>query len=85
MQRYEAVAEERGFGYIDSYTNFLTYRFKDDRDSTAIAQWLLERGVIVRNLASYGLNGIRITIGTPEQNDRFFTLFNQCLDTQTTA
>ena len=35
----------------------------------------MEKGIIVRNLGAYGMNAIRVTIGTPEQNVRFFELF----------
>ena len=75
IQRYEAFAKENGFAYIESYTNFITYLFSDDMDSTKIADALLKRGVIIRNLASYGMNAIRITVGTARQNDIFFKYF----------
>ena len=80
LQRYEAFAKENGFAYIESYTNFITYLFTDDMDSTNIADALLKRGVIIRNLASYGLNAIRITVGTAKQNDMFFRHFLEVLD-----
>ena len=73
--RYEAFAKENGFAYIDSYTNFITYLFDERMDSTKISDALLQRGVIIRNLASYGMNAIRITIGTERQNDIFFRQF----------
>jgi histidinol-phosphate aminotransferase len=75
IKRYEAFAKEQGFGYIESYTNFITYLFDDTMDSTKIADALLKRGVIIRNLASYEMNAIRITIGTTRQNDIFFKHF----------
>jgi len=75
IQRYEAFAKENGFTYIESYTNFITYLFSDDMDSTKIADDLLKRGVIIRNLASYGMNAMRITVGTAKQNDIFFKHF----------
>ena len=75
IQRYEAFAKENGFAYIESYTNFITYLFTDDMDSTKIADALLKRGVIIRNLTSYGMNAIRITVGTAKQNDIFFKHF----------
>ena len=75
IKRYEAFANEQGFRYIESYTNFITYLFEDTMDSTQIADDLLKRGVIIRNLASYGMNAIRITIGTQRQNDIFFKHF----------
>jgi len=75
IKRYESFANENGFKYIESYTNFITYIFEDSMDSTAIADALLKRGVIIRNLASYGMNALRITIGTEKQNDIFFKHF----------
>ena len=75
IKRYEAFAEAQGFKYIESYTNFITYLFDESMDSTKIADALLKRGVIIRNLASYEMNAIRITVGTAKQNDTFFKHF----------
>ncbi len=79
IKRYEAFAKENGFDYIDSYTNFITYLFPEDMDSTAISDALLKRGVIIRNLASYGMNAVRITVGTARQNDIFFKHFSEVI------
>ena len=79
IKRYETFAKENGFEYIESYTNFITYLFDDSMNSTKIADALLKRGVIIRNLASYGMNAMRITIGTKEQNDIFFKQFLEVL------
>ncbi|MEA3490353.1 MAG: histidinol-phosphate transaminase [Campylobacterota bacterium] len=79
IQRYEDFAKRRGVNYIDSYTNFITYLFDHKYDSTEVADRLLEQGVIIRNLASYGMNAIRITVGTPEQNDIFFQKFSEVI------
>lgn len=75
--RYEAFAKENGFNYIESYTNFITYLFTEDMNSTTIADALFKEGVIVRNLASYNMNAIRITVGTAQQNSRFFDVFTK--------
>ena len=75
IKRYEQFAQENNFKYIDSYTNFITYLFSDNMDSTEISDKLLKRGVIIRNLSSYGMNAIRVTIGTAKQNDIFFKNF----------
>ena len=77
--RYEAFAKENGFEYIESYTNFITYLFTDNMNSTDISDRLFKEGVIIRNLASYGMNAVRITIGTAKQNDRFFEIFKKVL------
>lgn len=76
MKRYEEFAAANGIETIDSYTNFITYFFKE-KSSKEIADRLLQKGVIVRDLTSYALNGIRVTIGTKEQNDRFFNEFTK--------
>jgi histidinol-phosphate aminotransferase len=72
IERYEVFARDHGINYIDSYTNFITYILRDGQSSTQIANRLLEKGVIIRDLASYGMNALRITVGTPIQNDIFF-------------
>ncbi len=79
MDRYDAFAEKMGIQTIDSYTNFVTLCLNDDQSSTEIADALLRQGMIVRNLKGYGLNAIRVTIGTPAQNDRFFALIEPLL------
>jgi len=72
MQRYIKFAKEHNIEYIKSYTNFITYKFDTNYNSTQIANNLMKKGIIVRDLASYGLNAIRITIGLSEQNSKLF-------------
>lgn len=79
MRRYEDFAKEMSLDIIKSYTNFVTILFDDSKSSTHIADELLKRGMIVRNLASYSLNAIRVTVGKPEQNSRFFELLKEQL------
>lgn len=76
MKRYEAFAESKGIDIIESYTNFVTLSLPEEKNSSKIAQELLKKGMIVRDLSSYGLNAIRVTVGTAVQNDRFFELTN---------
>lgn len=80
MTRYEEYAKERGFEYIPSYTNFITIKFGDKFVSKTVAQKLLERGVIVRDLTGYGQNAIRITIGRNEQNTKVFAQLDEVLE-----
>lgn len=75
MKRYEEFAKENGFDFIESFTNFITLKYDESKNSSQIAQNLLKKGIIVRDLASYGMNAIRVTIGTPEQNSRFFSVY----------
>ncbi len=74
MKRYETFAKSKGIDCIESYTNFITLALPETKSSSQIAQELLKKGMIIRDLSSYGLNAIRVTIGTSVQNDRFFTL-----------
>ena len=74
MGRYNEFASQHGLEAIESFTNFVTLVFDEKRSASKLAQELLERGMIVRDLKGYGLNAIRVTIGTPAQNDRFFVL-----------
>lgn len=77
MDRYEAFARKMGLEFIPSYTNFIALLFGAGESASAIAQRLLEKGVIVRDLKSYGMNAIRVTIGLEAENDRFFTCFKE--------
>ncbi len=80
MKRYEEYADKKGFDYIDSYTNFITLKFGDLYSSKEVAQNLLELGVIVRDLTGYGVNAIRITIGSMSQNTRVFKVLDSVLE-----
>lgn len=79
MKRYEEFAIEKKIDIIESFTNFVTLCLNDQQNSTTLSNALLKRGMIVRNLNSYGLNAIRVTIGTHEQNSRFFELMSELL------
>ncbi len=75
MKKYEDFLVKHQIDFINSYTNFITLLFPEDKSSKAIAQILLKKGIIIRDLTSYGINGIRVTIGTPSQNDKFLEEF----------
>ncbi len=79
MKRYEDFVLEQKIAIIDSYTNFVTLCLNDTQNSTEIADLLLKKGMIVRDLSSYGMNAIRVTVGTSEQNTRFFELASEIL------
>ena len=72
MQRYEEFAKNNAIEIIPSYTNFVTLLLKKEQNSSKISDNLLKKGIIVRDLSSYNLNAIRITVGRTEQNDRLF-------------
>jgi len=74
MNRYKEFAKEQKIDIIESYTNFVTLCLNDTQNSTQIADALLRQGVIVRDLKGYKMNAVRVTVGTAEQNSRFFEL-----------
>ena len=69
MKRYEAYARFKNLQYIPSYTNFITI-YLGGISSQKVTQKLLEKGIILRDMTGYGLNAIRITIGTDKQNTK---------------
>jgi len=79
MKRYEEFANKQKIDIIESYTNFVTLCFNNNINATQLSDALLRRGMIVRNLSGYGMNAIRVTVGTKEQNDRFFELAAELL------
>jgi len=70
LKRLEEGARALGLEYIPSYGNFLTIRVGK---AAEIYKRLLRRGVIVRPVGGgYGLpEHLRVTVGTPEENERF--------------
>lgn len=79
MKRYEEFAKEQKIDIIESYTNFATLCFSQKQNSTFISSELLKKGMIVRDLSGYGMNAIRVTVGTKEQNTRFFDLASKLI------
>ncbi len=57
-----------GLRAVPTSANFIY--FEVDEDANAFAKRMQAEGVIVRSLVPWGIpNGIRVTIGTPEQNE----------------
>lgn len=79
MNRYEEFVKREKIGIITSYTNFVTLCLDENQNSSEISDKLLRQGMIVRDLAGYGMNAIRVTVGTHEQNSRFFKLFSDLI------
>lgn len=77
MQRYENFAKENQIKFIPSMGNFITFLLDGLDEGTLMSEYLLKKGLIVRNLKSYNMNAIRITIGTKVQNDRVFQLVKE--------
>ena len=69
MEKYKHFAKQYEIDILESYANFVTFILHNKLNSTKISSLLLRQGIVVRDLASYGLNAVRITIGIPQQND----------------
>jgi histidinol-phosphate aminotransferase len=60
--------DEMGIRYVPTRANFILVELPD---AGRVYQQLLRQGVIVRPMASFGLErALRITVGTPEENAR---------------
>lgn len=62
--------KELGFHPVPTWANFLY--FDAGLDAPALCKRIQAEGVIVRSLVPWGIpTAIRVTVGTPEQNERF--------------
>ena len=58
--------------------SFITVKVGPHADD--IVQYLLKKGIIVRRMKSYDLpEWIRVSVGTPEQNERFLEVLKEAL------
>ena len=72
LQRFH----EMGIRAVPTSANFIY--FSIDEDGDAFAQRMQAEGVIVRSLVPWGIpNAIRVSIGTPEQNERFVAVLKK--------
>jgi histidinol-phosphate aminotransferase len=76
---FAALAECEGVDVFPSGANFLLLRVHGD--AHALWERMLERGVLVRDFSRWpGVEGcLRVTIGTPEENDLFLAAFREHL------
>ena len=73
---------ELGYAPIPTWANFLYCELGDD--AAAIAKRFQTEGVIVRPLGPWGApTAIRITLGTPEQNDVLLRAFKKVMERTT--
>ena len=74
----EAQLKSNNINFIPSIGNFIAM---DVGDGKCVYDKLLLEGVIVRPLHAYDMpKYIRVTIGTPEQNQRFFTALTKVME-----
>jgi len=73
--KLEVFFKENNMKYIRSVTNFLTLKFNSSNKAEEFCKKLLNKGIILRHLSSFGLpECVRITIGLPDENQH---LINQ--------
>ncbi len=78
MVQLTTAFTKMGLGFIPSAGNFISVDIQ--REATPVYEALLYQGVIVRPVASYGMpQHLRITIGLPEENERFITALKTVL------
>ncbi len=74
----QQFCERKGLEYIPSVGNFLTVKF--GAESPRVNRELMQRGVIVRPVANYGLpEFLRISVGTEEQLNLLFAALEDIL------
>ena len=74
---------DRGIEFVPSHANFVLARVGDgDR----LFADMLRRGVIIRAMRGYKLpDWVRISIGTPAENQRFFEVFDEVMPMPATS
>lgn len=62
--------KQLGLAFVPSHTNFVMVDFGDAKRAEDANTFLMERGLIVRDVVAYGLpNYLRISFGTTEENN----------------
>jgi len=83
LKQLEAGARKLGLAFIPSAGNFITVEFarvQGKPQGGVIFEKLLREGVIVRPVAGYELpDHLRITVGTPAENERFLSALAKVL------
>ncbi|MCE5334385.1 MAG: histidinol-phosphate transaminase [Desulfobacteraceae bacterium] len=78
LQYLYGEVEKLGLKYVVSQANF--FLIEVPCESKRVFEAMLRRGVIIRSMASYGMdNFIRINAGLPEENERFVRTFSEVL------
>ena len=73
------AAQEMGLSFIPSVGNFVCIDVGEG--AAAVYDALLHEGVIVRPVANYGMpRHLRVTLGLPEENQRFLTALAKVLN-----
>ena len=73
-------AESDAVDVHPSVTNFILFRLKDGKPADVHARFL-EKGVLIRDVSMWPSNEgcLRVSIGTPAENDRFISAIKHAL------
>jgi histidinol-phosphate aminotransferase len=72
LQRVVSELSTRGFKTVQSEANFVMLPLESAVAAQRLTQALVERGVIIRSLANFGLPScVRVSIGTEDENEFF--------------
>ncbi|MDD5634678.1 MAG: histidinol-phosphate transaminase [Candidatus Omnitrophica bacterium] len=78
-KRFYAFFDSLKVKYLFSKSNFILVN--TERDSKKFFEHLLKKGVIVREMSSWGLMGfIRVNVGSEKENDIFFKAFASVIE-----
>ena len=67
-----------GVACVETATNFILADLK--KNTRSVYERLLRKGVIVRPMGAWGLNTfLRVTIGTPQDNQRFIQALKESM------
>jgi len=79
--RLAAGLGERGITPLPSQGNFLFFDAGSPERAARLNEELLARGMIIRPTGGFGApSGIRVTVGHPDENDRFLALLDEVTD-----
>lgn len=81
LEYFYRAFSELGLTYFRSFSNFLMIEFQSEDEARRVDRGLLDRGVIVRPLKSFGLpRCIRITVGQPHENEMCVDALREVLE-----
>ncbi|MEO1023851.1 MAG: aminotransferase class I/II-fold pyridoxal phosphate-dependent enzyme, partial [Bacteroidota bacterium] len=84
-QQLYSFFDEHEVQYVPSISNSVMMLLPTEAEAIAYTQAMLEHGVILRRLPAFGIpNGIRITLGTPEEMEHFEQAFSDVTKSLTT-
>ena len=77
--RLEQALKELGYHVVSTWANFVYCELGEN--ASAVAKRMQAEGVIIRPLTAWGIStAMRVTVGTPEQNEKFLAAFKRVME-----